>query len=112
MIRRPPRSSLFPYTALFRSRTVFGFVWRLVFLARVGFRSLLHFLRCRLSGAASFSAQALIICARRRFGRAALSFFQRQRDRAACLTIRSSGPLRCGCANMLLIAAAAAYRKL
>src|SRR5205823_92304 len=34
----------------------------------------------------------------------------RQRDRAACLTIRSSGPLRCGCANMLLIAAAAAYR--
>src|SRR4051812_49767230 len=28
MIRRPPRSTLFPYTTLFRSRTVFAFVWR------------------------------------------------------------------------------------
>src|SRR5574337_1607048 len=26
MIRRPPRSTLFPYTTLFRSRQVFGFV--------------------------------------------------------------------------------------
>src|SRR5256885_11007089 len=26
MIRRPPRSTLFPYTTLFRSRAIFGFV--------------------------------------------------------------------------------------
>src|SRR3712207_6890295 len=27
MIRRPPRSTLFPYTTLFRSSSVGGFVW-------------------------------------------------------------------------------------
>src|SRR5256885_4615716 len=28
MIRRPPRSTLFPYTTLFRSQTVLGWVFR------------------------------------------------------------------------------------
>src|SRR6266481_10166457 len=28
MIRRPPRSTLFPYTTLFRSRHLFGNLWR------------------------------------------------------------------------------------
>src|SRR3712207_7984133 len=27
MIRRPPRSTLFPYTTLFRSLPSFGFIW-------------------------------------------------------------------------------------
>src|SRR3712207_6878689 len=37
MIRRPPRSTLFPYTTLFRSRDVVGThpIWTLVELAQV-----------------------------------------------------------------------------
>src|SRR2546430_16729283 len=30
MIRRPPRSTLFPYTTLFRSKTYGGMKWRLI----------------------------------------------------------------------------------
>src|SRR5437763_2774822 len=34
MIRRPPRSTLFPYTTLFRSRTYFGCLLNVTALAR------------------------------------------------------------------------------
>src|SRR5256885_11454242 len=33
MIRRPPRSTLFPYTTLFRSHRLTGFTWRSAFVA-------------------------------------------------------------------------------
>src|SRR2546426_11609375 len=36
MIRRPPRSTLFPYTTLFRSQVVLGIRRRLVELGRAG----------------------------------------------------------------------------
>src|SRR5438132_2350452 len=52
MIRRPPRSTLFPYTTLFRSLVTGRFVERLVNLRRKlqahRFQRLLQFLRARL----------------------------------------------------------------
>src|SRR5260221_2670490 len=38
MIRRPPRSTLFPYTTLFRSKSLMAQRVRKIFLARKGFR--------------------------------------------------------------------------
>src|SRR5689334_17177265 len=49
MIRRPPRSTLFPYTTLFRSEAVFGlnsFGWR---FASALFGSLAILLMCRIA---------------------------------------------------------------
>src|SRR3989442_7105691 len=44
MIRRPPRSTLFPYTTLFRSATLCGLILRQV-SHRAFFQSFAHFLR-------------------------------------------------------------------
>src|SRR3712207_8589170 len=49
MIRRPPRSTLFPYTTLFRSRLRFPFFGRLGFAVRVVLLSRLPVLSCHPS---------------------------------------------------------------